>query len=111
MLVTDCIALYWVGMWQALTAKNPNRAAGSTVLRVMILPWVVFAFVMLLVGLASMVRSPELGWQFFLGLWVFLGIAADLGFGGWARLKLLTEFRAVATDRYDAKAKWWRGGK
>jgi hypothetical protein len=106
MLVVDCIALYWVGMWQALTAKNPNRAASGSILRIMILPWVVFALVMLLVALASMVHEPDLGWGFFLGLWVFLGIAADLGFGGWARLKLLTEFRSVATERYDQKGKW-----
>jgi hypothetical protein len=103
MLVADCAALYWVGMWQALRAKNPNRAASANLLRVVILPWVAFAGVMLIVALGSMVHQPDLGWQFWLGLWIFLGLAADFGFGGWARLKLLTEFREVAVESKGAK--------
>jgi ABC-type transport system involved in multi-copper enzyme maturation permease subunit len=34
MLLADLAALYWVGMWQGLTAKNPLRAAGGSLTRI-----------------------------------------------------------------------------
>jgi hypothetical protein len=108
LLVADSVALYWVGMWQSLKAKNPSRAASGSLLKIVVLPWVAYALVMLVLALASMAREPDLRWPFFLGLWFFLSIAADLGFGAWARLKLLTEFRAVATERYEGRVGWWR---
>ena len=108
LLVADSFALYWVGMWQALKAKNPNRAASGSMLRILVLPWVAYALIMLVVALASMAHEPDLAWPFFLGLWFFLSIAADLGFGLWARLKLLTEFRAVATERYEGRRGLWK---
>jgi hypothetical protein len=111
MLVADAMALYWVGMWQALRARNPNRAASASVLRIIILPWIGYALAMLLVALLSMTEPLDLKWPFFLGLWFFLGLAADLGFGLYARFKLLTEFRDVATERYQARKGWWRGRK
>jgi ABC-type Na+ efflux pump permease subunit len=108
MLVADSVALYWVGMWQALRARNPNRAASASLLRIIILPWIGYALVMLVLALASMTQPLDLRWPFFLGLWFFLGLAADLGFGLYARFKLLTEFRGVATERYDTRRRWWR---
>jgi hypothetical protein len=39
---------------------------------------------------------------------VVLGLAADLGFGLWARSRLLTEFRAAAEQRYSARSGFWR---
>ena len=44
----------------------------------------------------------------FLGLWFGLGLAADLGFGAWARHKLLTEFRLAATQRYEPLPGFWK---
>ncbi len=51
MLVADLAALYWVGMWKALTAKNPTRAAASNLGRILVLPWVVLALGALVISL------------------------------------------------------------
>ena len=112
MLVADLIALYWVGIWQGISSKNPNRAASGSVTRILVLPTVTFGMVMLLVSLASMsgtrMGRPDPTWKFFLGWWFGLGLAADIGFGAWARHKLLTEFRLVAAQRYAPRAGFWK---
>jgi ABC-type Na+ efflux pump permease subunit len=108
LLVADLAALYWVGMWQGLTARNPNRATGSALNRIMVLPGIAFAFISLLVSLLSVNHQLDLGPKFFLALWIALSLAADVGFGAWARYKLLTEFRLAATRRYTPGPGFWK---
>jgi len=104
MMVADLVALYWIGMWQGLTAKNPARAAIGSLSRVLIVPWLLIALVMLFVVLASMsgVREPDPWWKFFLGLWFVLGLLVDFGFSAYAHQKLNAEFRFAAQQRYAA---------
>ena len=104
MLVADLVALYWVGMWQGLTARNPAQATSKTFSLVLILPWIGFALVSLLVGLLSLSRDRDPGESFFLGLWFFLGIATDVILGAWARHRLLRDFREIAARRYSRRA-------
>jgi len=104
---TDLMALYYVGMWQALVSRNPNRAASASVARVLVLPWVVFALIALGISLGIVQRVSEPGENFFLGLWFCLGLATDIGFGGWARHKLLSEFRSAAAQRYTSRPGLW----
>jgi hypothetical protein len=101
--VADVAALYYVGMWQALVSRNPNRAASASVARILVLPWGAFAMIALAISLGFILRVSEPGESFFLGLWLCLGLAVDIGFGGWARHKLLTEFRFVAARRYSSR--------
>ncbi len=108
MLVADLVALYWVGMWLGLAAKNPKRAYSDTVGRVLAVPWVGFAVFMTVVALSSVRGNPDTGWKTVLGVWIVLGLAADIGFGAWARQKLLTEFREIATRRYERRASLWK---
>ena len=108
MLVADAIALYWVGMWQAIISKNPNRAASANAARVLLLPWIVFALVSLVLSLTTFRRGREPGENFFLGLWFSLGLAADIGFGAWARHKFLSEFRVAASQQYSKRLGFWR---
>jgi hypothetical protein len=110
MLVADLVALYWLCQWQALNAKNPARAAGSSLAVILFLPWGALALVLLFVVLISINGrpSPSLGPGFFIGLWFFFGVAADIGFGAWARHKLLTRFRVVAQQRFAPAAGFWK---
>jgi hypothetical protein len=106
MIVADLIALYWVGMWQALTAKNPNRTASASVARILILPPLSWAMVVLIAVLASFRggQNYESYPHMLLGLWFGLGIIADIGFSIAARRKLLAEFRLAAAQRYTPRA-------
>ena len=104
MLVADLVALGWVGMWQGLTARNPSRATTTSLSRILILPWVAYGgFILLLVLLSASPNSPirfEGGPKFFLAVWFVFGLAADIGFGAYARHKLLHDFRWAAQQRY-----------
>ncbi|HZR16564.1 MAG TPA: ABC transporter permease subunit [Verrucomicrobiae bacterium] len=111
MLVADLVALYAIGLWQGLTARNPLRALGGTLARVLVLPWIAYGAVLLLVVLAqfgSTGNHPSPGWQFFLGLWFGLGIGADLLFGISSWQRLLTEFRRAAQEQYGVRSDFWR---
>ena len=111
MIIADLVALYWVGMWQALTAKNPNRAASASVARILVLPpleWAMFV----LIGVLSSIRGGggDFSWwpQMLLGLWFALGLLADIGFSVAARRKLLTQFRFAAAQRYTPRAGFFK---
>jgi ABC-type transport system involved in multi-copper enzyme maturation permease subunit len=107
MFVADLVALYWVGMWLGLSARNPKRAFSGTILRVLVLPWIAFcAFLMFAAMAPTSVR--DMGWEVFLGTWFALGLAADIGFGLHARHKLLTEFRLIAAQRYQPQVSIWK---
>jgi ABC-type Na+ efflux pump permease subunit len=113
MLVADLAALYWVGIWQGISAKNPTRAVGTSLTRILILPTVAYAVVMLVASMISMSgartgRYDPITWKFSLGCWFGLGLAADIGFGARARHKLLTEFRLAAGERYLAGPGFWK---
>jgi hypothetical protein len=106
LIVADLIALYWVGMWQALTAKNPNRSASASVARILILPPLGWAMVVLIGVLASFRggQNYESYPHMLLGLWFGLGLLADIAFSVAARRKLLAEFRFAAAQRYTPRA-------
>lgn len=106
MFVADVIALSWVGMWVALTTRNPNRATGITVARVLILPWAILIGVSVLISVfaAFAFSSSQLGWAFFLGLWFGAGVLADLLFGLSARRQLQANLRQIAMERYTPTA-------
>jgi len=108
MFVADLIALYWVGMWLGLSARNPKRAFSGAILRVLVLPWIAFGAFMMFVAVSPSYLQTGLGWGEFLGAWFLLGLAADVGFGLHARHKLLTEFRLVAAQRYQLRPPLWR---
>ena len=108
MLVADLGALYWLGMWQGLTARSPTRAASTSVTFILVVPWIAFALLSLVFALVSLNGESGPGPTFFLGLWFGLGIAADVAFGAWARHKLLNEFRSAAALRYAASRGFWK---
>lgn len=109
MLVADLLALYWVSMWQGLTARNLARATTASLARILIFPWIAYALLLLVLVLLTIGRNnPFETWSgFYLALWFFLGLVADFGFGSYARHKLLTEFRLAAQQRYAPPAGWW----
>lgn len=110
MIVADLAALYWVGMWQALIAKNPNRTASASVGRILILPALGWAMVVLIAVLSSVRGGQNYeSWpHMLLGLWFGLGLLADIAFSVAARRKLLAEFRVAAAQRYTPRAGFFK---
>jgi ABC-type transport system involved in cytochrome c biogenesis permease component len=99
MFPVDLLALFWVGVWAGLTARTPNHAAFTTIVRVLLLPGVVFGAIAIVAGS----RGPGPGWQFYLYLWFWVGVVADLvfGFKAWSRIR--TDFRELALKHSVAK--------
>jgi hypothetical protein len=109
LLVADVLTLSVVGMWVGLTARNPNRATGITVARVLILPLVLGFVIMIGANMISYESgSIDMGWKFYLILWFGLGIIADAAFGLSAWRNLQTAFREVATQRFAGAPTLWQ---
>jgi hypothetical protein len=108
MLWADLAALYWFGLWQGLTAKNPTRAAATSVGCILLLPWAVATLGMLAASLLAPNAEDTLVIRFFLGMWFAVGLATDIAFGAWARHRLLTDFRVAATRRYEPLPGFWK---
>jgi len=97
MLLCDIAAVFYVAMFSALTARSPNFASVNAISRVLILPWIGFGTVAALTAAWCSTFSIRLpGWRFYLSLWFFLGLAADLAFGLHAWWRLRMQFRELA---------------
>jgi ABC-type transport system involved in multi-copper enzyme maturation permease subunit len=109
LFVADLIALYWLGMWRGLTARNGLRAVGGSLSIVLGLPWVGYGMILLFLVLSEFRQNSSQSnptWKFFLGLWFALGVGVDFFFAAWSRQKLLTEFRIAAQRQYGARTDW-----
>ena len=99
LLVLDIMALTWVALLAAVTARSPNRASASAILRVLVLPWIIFAAIAVIAGRWT-AGGPGPSWKFFLYLWFWLGVFADVAFGLPAWWQLRTRFRELALQRF-----------
>ena len=108
LLVADLAGLYWVGMWEGLVAKNPTRATAISVGRILVVPWVLMGLGGLAASLVWPAAEDKPVLKLLLAFWFGLSLAADLGFGAWARHRLLTEFRFAATRRYEPRLGFWK---
>lgn len=101
-LLLDCWALAWLGMWMGVARKSAQRASNAAVLRVLIWPWVVILL------LAVLTRPVGIGGA---ALWFFISLLVDLGYGAWAINKLQAELRKVAVEQFGAVTtapSWWQ---
>lgn len=110
----NLIALIWFGMWMGLTSKNGSIAALRTVLFVQVLPWLGISFASTsIVGLLMFRRAVSAGapsntllMSFPLamaGLAGVLSISKDAAFFLWARQRLYSSVREVATWSIQAR--------
>jgi hypothetical protein len=100
LLAADLAAVFWVAIASALTAKNPNQASINTIFRILILPWLAWLTIITITNVWLMLHgSNELGWKFYLYLWVWLGLLTDAIFGLSAWWLVRTRFRELALER------------
>ena len=108
-LITDFWALFYVCLWKSLTARNANRANTAAIARILALPWilyVVFGVLIVTIGFTGNgLNLNEIAWVI---IWLAISLGVDLFFGLHARLKLISEFRQVATTRYTQPVSFWK---
>ena len=107
--VVDLWALGWVSMWFGLTSRRVNQASSSAVFFVMVLPWVLFGllttFLSWFLWLGNISISGEIATFGWFGISVGIAIMAV----GWAKGRLRTRLRAVATEKLGvASTGLWR---
>lgn len=103
LLPVDLWALKWVGMWRSLTQPKLDRALMGTWLQVLYAPWIAFAAIVsvqrvlpYLFGGALPVDSRS-----WIALWTLLNLANSLTSAFLARRSFLSQFRILATTRFD----------
>lgn len=104
----DMVTLAWVGMWRGLNSRRSNRAAAGAMARVLILPWVLFGILCIFIAVFGKHISNAPGaWdeKFFFVLGAVIALGIDLLFGLPARSRLLSEFRTVATTRFETRGR------
>lgn len=102
MFFADLYTLAWLGMWLGLKARKPNWASSGALVRVLVVPSLVFLGLMTTSLLFSFERQFD-SENFILAVWFVIAMANDLYFFLWARTNLRRQFRTVATQRFDTK--------
>jgi len=97
MLIADCIALGWVGMWMGISANRVNRAAGAAVGRVMLWPSLGALFITSQIGF-------DTGRYVFLAIWFTVGLVCDALLIVHARKSLYQKFRILAATPYEEQS-------
>ncbi|HEY0454937.1 MAG TPA: ABC transporter permease subunit [Verrucomicrobiae bacterium] len=92
-LVMDCYALSWVGLWRAMNSKNPQAAFSSTVVRVLSLP-----IFLLFGGSLACLPFAEFALQILVLAWVIFSLAVDIIFSISARARLPRDLRRIAVE-------------
>ena len=109
----DIYTIAWMGMFGAVTVKDAKNAAGVAILRVIVLPGLIFGTVMALGSLAVWYWDLNFEPQpvMLLAFWFVLGIATDLGWLIYTRKRLPMLLREFAMRRYFPNEKLTLFGK
>lgn len=95
-LFSDLYAIYWLGMWKSVNVKNPIKLAGEVMASIMVLPGLIFIFLMMFLS------SPWLRFQLDQGIvylfWMGISLANAFWFASISRRGLDHLFRECATN-------------
>jgi ABC-type transport system involved in multi-copper enzyme maturation permease subunit len=101
--VADMIVLAPVALWLGVVSRSTGRAAAAAIVRVMVLPWMIFAGLMVGIVAATRFSGPNLDEKTTLGIWLGISLVIDAIFGFWAWNKLGGTLREAATQQFAAK--------
>ena len=103
----DIYTIAWMGMFGAVTVKDPKNAAGVAILRVIVRPGLIFASVLALGSLGVLYWDLDFEPQpaMVIGCWFLLGIATDITWLIYTRKRLPTLLREFAMRRYSPNEK------
>lgn len=97
--VLDLVTLAYVGMWRGLNSRHPNRAAASTAVQVLVLPWMIFLGLMTFMAFGGGFRGSDTGMVLIIAGLV-IAVVTDAVLLGPAKERLHEHFRRVATERF-----------
>lgn len=95
--LVDFIAMGYAAMWNGMRMRNVQQAAGQALLRVLILPWSLWAGLMPFAAVSMLEIG---GYGIFATAVLVWGISTGMAIRS-ARRNLLDHFREAATDRYN----------
>jgi hypothetical protein len=98
MMVMDCFALSWLGMWFGLSARTFNRASNAVIARIMVLPWCVFLGSLITFAALRLNNSFDWKLELVVGWWFAIGVINNALFLASTKRKLTEEFRIIAAQ-------------
>ena len=106
--VMDCAAITVVGLWQGLIGRNSRQALTSALVRILVLPWIMFGLLNLVASVGLRSDIPEA-----MQLPVFIALSLMInGLFAWQAWEQLHQnLRLLAASRYGgARPTGWRAG-
>lgn len=105
--VLDCAAIGVVGLWHGLIARNSRQALTSTLVRILVLPWIIYGLVNLLASQVFKFDISENS-QLPLAISISLMINGMFAYQAWERLH--QSLRTIAASRFGGRktGKRWR---
>jgi hypothetical protein len=96
LLLADCAALGWLGMWLGIRARTPYRATSGAVVIVLTLPCAILFGYLTLSSLFD-AAIPNLVWIL---LWLVNGLVTDVLVIVWARRRFRVDLRRAVAERH-----------
>ncbi|MSU63694.1 MAG: ABC transporter permease [Pedosphaera sp.] len=104
MFVGDLYTLSWLGMWFGLVSRSPHRAASAALVRVLVLPWVLYILGMITILFLSPAAGNSIpSTSFMVGIWMLLGLGMDFYFANSARRNLTQHFHLVVAQQFTGR--------
>ena len=97
MLLVDLYTLTWAGMWVGVSARRMSRAVFGAVWRVLALPWLIFAGLLLMTG-TNWSRGPQSSGLELVLVWFAIGVINDLFVWVSAHRGLREDFRELVVS-------------
>jgi ABC-type transport system involved in cytochrome c biogenesis permease component len=107
--VFDLFTLSWVGMWTGLTGKSPSRAASTAYFYILALPWLVYFLAATGIGALAFFGTSDVGFTFFLLLWIGIAGGINLFFYSVASSRLTADLRSIAAGQFQGSIMLGRG--
>jgi ABC-type transport system involved in multi-copper enzyme maturation permease subunit len=109
LFICDLVASMWTGMWTACISRTAAAAPGQAVLRLLLLPWILFMLSMTIGSFLGIGRSME-GIEVFCGWWA-LCMCNNIFWIVRSRRNFYERLRSSAAERYqpaESHPPWWR---
>jgi ABC-type transport system involved in cytochrome c biogenesis permease component len=92
LLLMDCTAVFWFGLWQSAKARQTNRAILNTLLVALLLPWIIQFLAIIAIGFRY---SSDQN----LNVWFLVHMGWSLGLILYSRRRLQGHLRRMASTR------------